>query len=389
MTRKFAIVLVVALTSCRLVTDMTKDRDSHASENGLPPSATIVAPSAKIARSAPAGTAATSSPSPIGMPGSFAPLASKAAPAVVTIYTKVAGRMGRLVRRGLGSGFVIDSQGTVVTNNHVIEGAAEIEVQLADGSAQKGKLLGRDAMTDIAVLRIDPPAGVDALPLGNSDEIAVGDWVVAIGNPLGLSHTVTAGILSARGRSNKDVPLTTSNGGRMYLDFLQTDAAINPGNSGGPLLNLRGEVIGINTAINAQGQGLAFAIPINMVRMLLPALVKDGHLVRAYLGVSTDDAYDGAHHERGAKIMRVWRTTPADKASLKAGDVIEDVDGQPVRDASHLSWLISISGVGKTVTLRVQRAENEFDLPVTLERMPEQPPAEPEEDDNFFLPGFP
>src|SRR5207247_368139 len=147
------------------------------------------------------------------------------------------------------------------------------EVVLYNDKTIEGKIVGTDPATDVAIVKIDPPEDIAPIPLGDSDALAVGDWVVAIGNPLGLTHTVSAGILSARGRTTKDVPLKPIDGGESYFDFLQTDAAINPGNSGGPLINLKGEVIGINTAINAAGQGLAFAIPINMVKLLIPSLV--------------------------------------------------------------------------------------------------------------------
>src|SRR5262249_18401315 len=158
--------------------------------------------------------------------------------------------------------------GTILTNNHVVSGGNSIEIVLYNDKTIEGKVVGTDPMTDVAVVKIDPPEGIEPISLGDSDALAVGDWVVALGHPLRLTPPVSAGILSARGRTTKDVPLHPIGGGEAYFDFLQTDAAINPGNSGGPLLNLKGEAIGINTAINAAGQGLAFAIPINMVKML-------------------------------------------------------------------------------------------------------------------------
>jgi serine protease Do len=332
---------------------------------------------------------------PAGAPQSFAPLARVAEPAVVTIYIKQRTKKGREFKKGLGSGFLIDKQGTILTNNHVVDGGNAIDVELFNGKVLEGKIVGTDPMTDVGVVKIDPPEGVSPLPLGDSNAVSVGDWVFAIGNPLGLTHTVTAGILSARGRSFKDVPIKSSVD--QYFDFLQTDAAINPGNSGGPLLNLKGEVIGINTAINAAGQGLAFAIPINMVKQMLPSLVKEGRLVRSYLGVGIEDApLDEKTGVRGAIITRVYKGTPAGKAGLQSGDQVVAVDGASVKDSSQMRWLVSIAGVGKTVTLRVIRDAKTFDLPVKLEKLPEQrapkagPPSDDDDDDSEEGPfGFP
>ncbi|GAC1355793.1 MAG: hypothetical protein NVSMB47_09220 [Polyangiales bacterium] len=304
---------------------------------------------------------------------------------MVTIVIKVKRKNGKSVMRGLGSGFIIDTAGTILTTNHVVSGGNDIEVVLFNDKTIEGRIVGTDPMTDVAVVKIDPPEGIDPIPLGDSEALAVGDWVVAIGNPLGLTHTVSAGILSARGRTTKDVPLKPIGGGDAYFDFLQTDAAINPGNSGGPLLNLKGEVIGINTAINAAGQGLAFAIPINMVKMLIPSLVKEGHLVRSYLGVGLEDAPADPSGMKGATVFHVFKSTPADKASLKEGDRLLAIDGVSVRDAQQARWLISIAGAGKKVTLRLVRDDKAFDLPVTLEELPkklQKPSGTPDEEDD-------
>ncbi len=331
---------------------------------------------------------------PAGAPMSFAPLARAAEPGVVTIVIKQKTKKGREYKKGLGSGFLIDKLGTILTNNHVVSGGNAIDVELFNGRIIEGKVIGTDPSTDVGVVKIDPPEGLVPLPLGDSDSITVGDWVFAIGNPLGLSHTVTAGILSARGRTTKDVPLKAIGGGDSYFDFLQTDAAINPGNSGGPLLNLKGEVIGINTAINAAGQGLAFAIPINMVKQMLPSLVKEGRLVRSYLGVGIEDAgLDEKTGVRGAIVFRVYKGTPADKAGLKSGDQVVAVDGITVRDSSQMRWLVSIAGVGKKVTLRLVRDGKAFDLPVKLEKLPESKaptgPTDDDDDDDDGPFGFP
>ncbi len=360
--------------------------DGTKTETKLPTSATAVTSGTGPGIST--GPVIIPTPGLSGVPGqsaplSFAPLVRSAEPAVVTVVIKVKKKSGKMVMKGLGSGFIIDKQGTIVTNNHVVSGGNAIEVVLFNDKTVEGKVLGTDPTTDVAIIKIDPPDDVVPIPLGDSDAVAVGDWVVAIGNPLGLTHTVSAGILSARGRTTHDVPLKPIGGGDAYFDFLQTDAAINPGNSGGPLINVKGEVIGINTAINAAGQGLAFAIPINMVKLLIPSLVKDGHLVRAYLGVGIEDAVADGSGTKGAIINHVWKDTPADKAGLKDGDHVLAIDGTPVRDAAQMRWLVSIAGVGKKVTLRLVRDEKTFDLPVTLEELPKkgQPTSDDDEDE--------
>ena len=322
-------------------------------------------------------------------PLSFAPIAKQADPSVVTIATigedgesmrgfAVRGRRREI--KGLGTGFVIDKDGTVLTNNHVIEGADVITVRMADNREYPGKLVGRDPRTDIAVLRLETKDATpfQALPLGDSDATEVGDWTVAIGNPFGLSHTVSAGIISAKGRTRDDVPLDPTG----YYNFMQTDASINPGNSGGPLLNLQGEVVGINTAIRGGGaQGIGFAIPINMVKQLLPMLLRDGHVTRSALGVRIRDVRELApedradmkiQDEKGAVVEFVASGSPAEKAELKPGDVIVAFDGQAIERGNLLSWLASTAGVGKTVTLRVLRAGKAFDLKVTLGELQER-----------------
>jgi len=321
-------------------------------------------------------------------PLSFSPIAKQADPSVVTIATigeeveALPGFSPRRRRReikGLGTGFVIDKDGTVLTNNHVVEGADVITVKLADDREYPGKLVGRDARTDVAVVRLDAKdhPSFQPLPLGDSDKTEVGDWTVAIGNPFGLSHTVSAGIISAKGRTRDDVPLDPTG----FYNFLQTDASINPGNSGGPLLNLHGEVVGINTAIRGGGaQGIGFAIPINMVKQLLPMLLRDGHVTRSGLGIRIRDVRELAAEDRaelkltddkGAVIEFVDPRNAADNAGLKPGDVIVEFEGQPIDRGSALPWLASTAGVGKTVTLRVLRQGKAFDLKVTLGELKE------------------
>jgi len=324
-------------------------------------------------------------------PVSFAPIAHAADASVVTITSVIdkleVSPFTRLARRrrsqGLGTGFVFDKNGIVLTNNHVIEGAAEIYVKLSDEREFPGKVIGTDPATDIAAVRIDSK-GLHPLPLGNSDALDVGDWVVAIGNPFGLSHTVSAGIISGKGRTRQDVELDATG----YYDFLQTDASINPGNSGGPLLNLRGEVVGINTLIRTGGaQGIGFAIPINMVKQLLPMLLRDGHITRSALGVRIMDARELSPEDRtalrlpegsritGAVVEFVVPGGPADRAGLVSGDIIVGFEGQPIDRATQLQWLASTAGVGRTVVLRVLRANQQVEIQLTLGRLADEVPA--------------
>jgi serine protease Do len=392
-----ALRMIALLTTASALTGFggcKKPTTEEKKKDDVPPTAVPVpSPTLGIATGTPIIVPPAAPGLPAGAPASFAPLARAVEPAVVTIIIKMKTKKGRTMKRGLGSGFIIDKQGTILTNNHVVAGGNAIDIELFNGKVLEGKVVGTDPMTDIGVVKIDPQDDITPVPLGDSDQIAVGDWVVAIGNPLGLSHTVTAGILSARGRTTKDVPLKAIGGGEAYFDFLQTDAAINPGNSGGPLLNLKGEVVGINTAINAQGQGLAFAIPVNMVKQMLPSLIKEGRLLRSYLGVGIEDSpIDEKSGVRGAIVFKVYKSTPADKAGLKNGDKVLAVDGIAVRDSSQMRWLISIAGVGKKVTLRVLREDKAFDLPVKLEKLPEKkdvPPEDDDDDDDGPFPTFP
>ncbi len=358
-----------------------------AATDGGPASLTSAAPAAAAPAPAPA-----SAPTELKMaPLSFAPIAKRADPSVVTIYTSgeeegrgvFARRRGSHTQKGLGTGFIVDKEGVIITNNHVIEGADEITVLLSDEHRYPAKVTGRDPRTDIAVVKIDGAKDLTAIPLGDSDALEVGDWVVAIGNPFGLSHTVSAGIVSAKGRGGNDVRLDSSG----YYNFLQTDASINPGNSGGPLLNLKGEVVGMNTAIRGDGaQGIGFAIPINMVKQLMPMLLKDGHFTRSALGVIIRDARDLTPEEhkqlkvageKGAVIQQIEPGGPADKAKIEVGDVIVGFEGQAIDRGSLLQWLASTAGVGKTVTVRVLRGGKPVDLSVTLGQLKEPKEAKP------------
>lgn len=267
----------------------------------------------------------------------------------------------------LGSGVIISGDGEILTNYHVIADADEITVRLSDHHHYKAKVLGTDEKLDVAVLKISARRSLHAAPLGDSDRIRVGDWVMAIGNPFGLERTVTAGIISAKGRVIGSGP---------YDDFLQTDASINPGNSGGPLIDGNGEVIGINTAIIASGQGIGFAIPINMVKSVLPQLQQGKKVTRGYLGVKvqmvTDDlaASFGMDEARGALVAEVTSGGPAEKAGVKAGDIITEFDGKAVRDMNELPRLVAGTAVGKNVHLKLLRDGKIIDKTATVALLP-------------------
>jgi len=255
-----------------------------------------------------------------------------------------------------GSGVIVDAaNGYIVTNNHVVEGADRIEVVTKDNRTFRAKMVGRDDATDVAVLKIDG-GGLQQVPWGDSDRVEVGDYVLAIGNPFGLGQTVTGGIVSAVGRSGLGI--------EGYEDFIQTDASINPGNSGGALVNFKGELIGINTAILAPGGGnigIGFAVPINMVRAVMNQLVAHGAVARGRIGVAIQDitpelasALD-VRNTQGAAVVEVERGSPAAKAGLERGDVVVAVDGAPVRSASELRNRIGLTPVGGNVSLTVER----------------------------------
>ncbi|MEZ4225189.1 MAG: trypsin-like peptidase domain-containing protein [Polyangiaceae bacterium] len=324
---------------------------------------------------------------PAGVPRSFADLAEKADPAVVYVKTlqEQRGRTGRrrVIGEGLGSAFVYDPDGLILTNNHVVESATDIRVIFRGKQEMKATIVGRDPPTDLAVLKVDQK-GLAHLPLGDSDATRVGDWVVAIGNPFGLSHTVSAGIVSAKGRTGQDVKGLGDGSG--YYNFLQTDASINPGNSGGPLLDMAGRVVGINTAIRARANNIGFAIPINMVKELLPRLVKDGKVTRSAIGIRVssvlpeDTARLGLNGDGGALVRFVVPGGPADRAGLKTDDVVLALEGEEVAGPEKLRWLASLAGVGKSVTLKVQRGRRTMEMKLTLAELPQQPldPEEPE-----------
>ncbi|RMF84382.1 MAG: DegQ family serine endoprotease [Nitrospinota bacterium] len=272
-------------------------------------------------------------------------------------------------RQSLGSGFIISPDGYIVTNNHVVENASEIKVILSNEEEYDAEVVGRDPKTDLALIKINAKNSLPVVPLGDSDKLKIGDWVIAIGNPFGLSHTVTAGIVSAKGRVIGAGP---------YDDFIQTDASINPGNSGGPLFNTRGEVVGINTAIIATGQGIGFAIPINMAKQILPQLREKGKVTRGWLGVQIQRITPelaksfGLESERGALVADVIEGTPAEKAGLQRGDIIIEFDHKPIKEMNDLPRIVANTPPGKRVPIKVLRRGKEKTLYATIAEMEEE-----------------
>jgi serine protease Do len=287
-----------------------------------------------------------------------------------------------------GSGFIFDTEGHIMTNNHVVRDAEEIVVTLNDGTEYEAELIGQDPATDVAVIKIDPAPGMPSLILGDSEAMRVGDWVVAIGNPFHeLEGSLTVGVVSAKGRSD----LRIAGGAPVYQKFIQTDASINYGNSGGPLCNLRGEVIGINTAINPSGQGIGFAIPINLARKIGEQLLATGEVVRGYLGILpqelTDDLAEGMGLDDASGILvgSVERGTPAAEAGLEEGDIIVKFDGATVNDVDDFRMLVADTPVGEEVPIDVLRDGKSKILTATLARRPQDyasaESGEPESED--------
>ena len=273
------------------------------------------------------------------------------------------------MQQGVGSGFVFSSDGYILTNNHVVDDANQIKIKLADGKEYDAKVVGRDPKTDLALLKAEGVSGLHALQLGDSDSLKVGNWVVAIGSPFGLEQTVTAGIVSAKGRVIGSGP---------YDDFIQTDASINPGNSGGPLLNMAGQVVGINTAIFSQSGGnvgIGFAIPVNMAKEVVPQLEEKGHVTRGWLGVGIQKITPelakslGLKDEKGALVAQVVKGGPADKAGIETGDAIVELDGKKVDDSKDLPRMVASIPVGKTVTVKVLRGGKVVDREVKIGEM--------------------
>jgi serine protease Do len=276
---------------------------------------------------------------------------------------------GDAQRKGLATGFVVDPQGYIVTNAHVVEGAGRVDVELGEDEERvPARVVGRDEASDIALLKVDAGRPLQPLALGDSDRLQVAEWILVVGNPFGLSRTVTVGIVSHLGRAE-----VIPSGRDGYYDFIQTDASINPGNSGGPIVNLQGEVIGIATAINATGQGIGFAVPINMAKEILGQLRSRGRVVRSWMGVSVREvkAKPGEPvHGRTVVVTNVVSGGPAATSGIQVGDVITGFDGRNIANASRLRWYVATAGVGKAVSLTVRRGAAERLLEVELGEIP-------------------
>jgi Do/DeqQ family serine protease len=272
---------------------------------------------------------------------------------------------GPQVRRdkSLGSGFIISSDGYIVTNDHVVRDAESVQVKLSNDKVYDAKVVGGDSKTDIAVIKIHA-ADLPVAVLGDSEKLEVGQWAIAIGNPFGLERSMTVGVVSATGRSNMGI--------ETFENFIQTDASINPGNSGGPLLNIYGEVIGINTAIVAAGQGIGFAIPISMAKPIVTQLQQKGSVSRGYMGVTIQPVTEdlarsfGLKQSKGALVNDILKGGPAEKAGLRQGDVIIAFNGSDVKDPSHLQRLVAEAGIAKAVKLKVFREGKDLELSMTL-----------------------
>jgi S1-C subfamily serine protease len=376
--------IVVWLTAC----DLGASNAGQAAVATLPATATPAATATAAPAStmtpvvAPAGGTVQPVVAPVATPfatDSFITAVRRVAdarkPGVVLIANMAVvlspGRQPRQEQRGVGSGAIIDAAGHIVTNNHVIEGAQGLRVVLPDGRTFDARLIGRDPQTDLAVVKIEGQ-NLPVVPLAPRVNVAVGDWVVAIGNALGLpgGPTVTAGVVGALGRT-----LTEPNGVALE-DMIQTDAAINPGNSGGPLLNLAGEIVGINTAGIQGAEGLGFAVSVDTVHEVVPQLIQNGRVIRPFIGISTVEITPGVAatnnlpRQDGLLIVQVGGGTPAMRAGLRAGDIIVAVEGQPVKTQRDLRSILYQRKPGDTLTLTIQRGSSQSDVQVRLGEAP-------------------
>ena len=346
-------------------------------------------------------------PSSVVQRESFSPIVERVLPAVVNIRTTQIVRENPLMdffdkddpfyrffkryfgeipheyqQKSLGSGFIISSDGYILTNNHVISRATKIRVKLLyTGEVYDAEVVGSDPKTDVALLKIKASRKLPTVALGDSDNIKVGDWVLAVGNPFGLNGTVTWGIISAKGRVIGQGP---------YDHFLQTDAAINPGNSGGPLVDMNGKVVGINTAIVASGQGIGFAVPINIAKKLIPQL-KKGNIVRGWLGVLVQNVtpdmvkFFKLPDTSGAIVSQVVKGSPADRAGIKEGDVIVEYDGKKVNSATDLPYLVAFTTPGETVNIKIVRDGREIIKHVTIGKKPKKIALEREKESRLGI----
>ena len=359
----------------------------------------IAAPGTGLFSASPAGASGASPGGPAMVPQSFTELAKKSSPAVVNISTTQSVEEGegfhffhrpgqqrrempleefferffgqrdprQFQRQSLGSGFILDEKGYIATNNHVIENAEEIRVTLKDGEEYVAELIGTDPGTDIALIKIDADIDLPVLELGDSENLDIGQWVLAIGNPFGLDHTVTAGIVSAKGRVI---------GAGAYDDFIQTDASINPGNSGGPLIDMEGRVIGINTAIVAGGDGIGFAIPASMAARIIDQLKETGEVTRGWIGVGIQaldrDLREYYEVDGGVLITDVFGDDPADKAGIREGDIVTKVNGNPVDSPRELSRAVADVMPGDEAMLNIVRDGETMEIAVTVAKRDEE-----------------
>jgi len=280
------------------------------------------------------------------------------------------------IQRGTGSGFIVSSDGLILTNAHVVDGADKVTVTLKDGRTLNGTVLGTDSLTEIAVVKIEAD-NLPAVAFGDSDQLQIGEWAIAIGNPLGLDNTVTTGIISATGRNSSQIGV-----GDKRVDFIQTDAAINPGNSGGPLLNANGEVIGINTAIIRNAQGIGFAIPINTARNIAEQLIANGKVAHPYLGIRmaslTPEVREQLRNtrefqiadEEGVLIVEIVPNSPAARAGLRAGDVIKSINGEAIKTADQVQQAVEKTKIGEQLPLQLARQGRTIDLNVEVGVLP-------------------
>ncbi len=332
------------------------------------------------------------------LPSTFSSIAKATLPAVVNIITEKTVVLSapfmipdpfrqffapmpeeKAKRTGMGSGFFISKDGYILTNNHVVSDADKITVTLQDGSKYTGKevkVIGTDPRTDLALLKIEKKKNFNYLKLGDSDSINVGDWVIAEGNPFGLNGTLTVGVISGKGRENLNI-----NKGPVYQDFLQTDASINPGNSGGPLLNIKGEVVGINSAIlstSGGNIGIGFAVPINMAKNIVSQLKKNGKIERGYIGIYPQNLTDALakafnlDNTQGVLVRDIVKNSPAEKAGIKSGDVIIEYDGKTVRDANQFSMMVAATSIGKKVPVIIIRNGDKKTITVKIAKLNEK-----------------
>ena len=319
-------------------------------------------------------------------------VSTRAMPAVVSITTTQAPSATDKDEEltGLGSGFVIHSSGYILTSAHVIEDAEDIRVTLLtrDGFTEDyaAQVVGRDEQTDFALLKIQPRRRLPVLTLGHSSDVDIGDWVVAIGNPFGLGHSVSVGVVSFKGRTD-----VTPAGLEGFFDFIQTDAAINPGNSGGPLLDVHGNVVAIANAVNVSGQGIGFAVPVDVAKSVIPHLMRDGRVRRGWVGISIQDLTPQtadrsvSRERRGVMVSEVIDNSPAARAGIRVGDVITRVDGVGIRRAHALRWRVSNKGAGRRVKLELKRDGRPVLVDLRLEEQPslalealqDPPPGQP------------